>query len=143
MIKVILDTNFLVYCAKERLDYKEEISKLVNEGFVLVVPTKVIEELKKIILKKKEKNSFYKILYNPRFRKTTGKDKEASELALKLLEHNKVDVVETQGETVDKAIINLANENKKNIVATLDKEMRNILGRVILINKGKKLMLTK
>ena len=44
---------------------------------------------------------------------------------------------------MDEGIINLANEDKKNIVCTLDREMRHTLGRVILINRRKKLMLTK
>jgi rRNA-processing protein FCF1 len=129
MIKVILDTNFLIYCAKEKMDYKEEIGELVNEGFQLVVPMQVINELDKL------KNDF--------MGKVSGKDKAACDLALQLLDKNKVKIISPIGKGVDKAIINLAKEDKNNIVATLDREMRGILGRVILINKGKKLMLTK
>ena len=125
-MKIILDTNFLIYCAKEKLDYIEEISNLVNEGYELVVPLQVIEELERLKIKTKK-----------------GKDKRASDLALQLLEKNKIKKVKVKGETVDQGIINLSNENKKNIVATLDREMRGVLGRVILVNRGKKLMLTK
>jgi len=125
-MKIILDTNFLIYCAKEKLDYIEEISNLVNEGYELVVPLQVIEELERLKIKTKK-----------------GKDKRASDLALQVLEKNKIKKVKVEGETVDQGIINLSNENKKNIVATLDREMRGILGRVILVNRGKKLMLTK
>jgi rRNA-processing protein FCF1 len=126
---IILDTNFLIYCAKEKLDYKEEIDKIVNEGYDLVVPEQVIQELEK--------------LKNDKFKKVSGKDKDACSLALQLLDLNNVKVIEIKGKTVDSAIINLANEDKKNIVCTLDREMRHILGRVILVNKGKKLILTK
>jgi len=129
MIKVILDTNFLIYCAKERLDYTEEIPKILHDGFQLVVPMQVVNELKKLRDDKKKKVS--------------GKDKDACSLALQLLDVNKIPVIEILGRNVDEAIINLAKEDKKNVVATLDREMRHILGRVILINKGKKLMLTK
>ena len=129
MIKVILDTNFLIYCAKEKLDYVEEIDVLVREGHKLVVPVQVKNELVKLRDDKK--------------RKVTGKDKIACSLALQLLEFNKIEEVSPIGKNVDEAIINLANENEMNIVATLDREMRHTLGRVILINKGKKLMLTK
>ncbi len=125
-MKVILDTNFLIYCAKNKLDYVEKIKELLNEEFELVVPSSVIRELE--ILKIKTKK---------------GKDKTASGLALQLLEFNKIKKVKTKGKTVDEGIINLSKENPKNIVCTLDREMRHILGRVILINKGKKLMLTK
>lgn len=42
-MKIILDTNFLVYCAKNKLDYKEEIGNLIKEGFELVVPEQVVD----------------------------------------------------------------------------------------------------
>lgn len=126
---VILDTNFLIYCAKEKLDYAEEIAKIVNEGYELVVPKQVINELNKL------KNDNYKRL--------SGKDKLACDLALQILNVNCIKIVETKGKSVDDAIVNLSLENKKNIVCTLDREMRHTLGRVILVNKGKKLMLTK
>jgi len=125
-MKVILDTNFLIYCAKEKLDYIEEIGKIINEGFDLVVPVQVIGELERLKIKAKK-----------------GKDKDACDLALKLLKNNKVKTVKPVGKTVDNAMINLAREDPKNIVCTLDREMRHELGRVILVNRGKKLMLTR
>jgi len=128
-MKIILDTNFLIYCAKNKLDYAEKIGSLINEGFELVVPMQVVNELEK--------------LKNDRLKKVSGKDKLAIDLALQLLDFNKVKKVKIKGKSVDEGIINLANEDRKNIVATLDREMRHILGRVILINKGRKLMLTK
>jgi len=44
-MKIILDTNFLIYCSKEKLDYVEEIGKFINENYELVVPVQVVEEL--------------------------------------------------------------------------------------------------
>lgn len=123
---VILDSNFLIYCAKEKLDYVEEIRNFLNENYELVAPLQVIEELKKLREKARK-----------------GKDKEAADLALQLLERNKIKKVKVKGEDVDSGIIKLSKEDSKNIVCTLDREMRHILGRVILINKGKKLMLTR
>ena len=64
-------------------------------------------------------------------------------MALQLLDVNGVQRVKVKGKTVDEGIINLSKENKKNIVCTLDREMRGILGRVILISRGKKLILTR
>jgi len=128
-MKIILDTNFLIYCAKNKLDYVEKISNLINEGFELVVPMQVIDELEK--------------LKNDKLKKVSGKDKSAIDLVLQLLDFNKVKKVKIKGKSVDKGIINLAEEDNKNIVATLDKEMRHILGRVILISKGEKLILTR
>ncbi len=128
-MKIILDTNFLIYCAKNKLDYVEGISNLLNENYELVVPIQVVEELKKI--------------KDDKLKKVSGKDKQASNLALQLLDANKIKKIKVKGKTVDVGIINLASENKKNIVATLDKEMRQILGRVILINRRKRLSLSK
>lgn len=128
-MKVILDTNFLIYCAKEKLDYIEAIKDLLNENYELVVPEQVIKELKS--------------LKGDKLKKVSGKDKSAADLALQLLEVNKIKKIKPIGKNVDEAIINLAKENSKNIVCTLDREMRQTLGRVILINRGKKLMLTK
>ena len=128
-MKIILDTNFLIYCAKNKLDYKEEIENLINEGFDLVVPKQVITELT--------------MLKNDKWKKVSGKDKAAADLALKLLDHHKVKVIDILGKSVDESIINLANSDSKNIVCTLDQGMRHNLPRVILINRMRKLMLTK
>lgn len=128
-MKVILDTNFLIYCAKNKLDYAEELKNLLNERLELVVPEQVIRELE--------------LLKGDKKKKVSGKDKAAIDLALQLLEVNHVKIVKVKGKTVDDGIINLSKEDKKNIVCTLDREMRHILGRVILISRGKKLILTR
>jgi len=128
-MKIILDTNFLIYCAKNKFDYAEEISNLINGEYELVVPLQVIEELEK--------------LKDDKWKKVSGKDKDACSLALQLLDVNNVKKVRIEGKTVDEGIINLSKEDSKNIVCTLDREMRKILGRVILINRGKRLMLTR
>jgi rRNA-processing protein FCF1 len=125
-MEVILDTNFLIYCAKEKLDYVEELRDLINENYELVVPGQVIEELERLKIKAKK-----------------GKDKDASDLALKILKNNKIKKINPSGKSVDDAIVNLAKKDKKNIVCTLDREMRWNLGRVILISRGKKLILTR
>jgi len=128
-MKIILDTNFLIYCAKEKLDYVEEIGNLVNEGYELVVPRQVVNELKKLMA--------------DGYKRLSGKDKLACDLAIQLLDANKIKVVAASGKTVDEAIVNLSREDRKNIVCTLDREIRHTLGRVILVNRGRKLMLTK
>jgi len=128
-MKVILDTNFLIYCAKNKLDYVEELKTLLNEDYELVVPKQVVRELE--------------LLREDKSKKVSGKDKASMDLALQLLDVNNVEIVNVKGKTVDDGIINLSKEDKKNIVCTLDKEMRGILGRVILISRGKKLILTR
>ena len=43
---IILDTNFLVYSAKYKIDIERECERLLDEGFELLVPLPVITELK-------------------------------------------------------------------------------------------------
>ncbi len=129
MIKVILDTNFLIYCAKNKLDYIEGIDELLSEGHEIVVPLQVVFELEK--------------LRDDKFKKVSGADKQAAGLALQILDANIIKKIDIPGNSVDGALIKLADENKKNIVATLDRGMRRELPRVILINRFKKLMLTR
>ncbi len=138
-MEIILDTNFIVYCAKEKLDYVEEIEKLFNENYEIVVPKQVIEELEKIKEKKKERIPLFK--RTSRYRKTTGRDKRAADLGLQILEKSRIKKINIKGESVDDAIVNLGKKGN-NIVATLDKEMRGRLDRVILLNKNKKLILS-
>ena len=126
---IILDTNFLIYCVKEKFDYVEKIRDLLNENYELVIPEQVINELEK--------------LRDDKMKRVSGKDKFAADLALQILEKYKIKKIKADGKNVDEAIINLSLKNKKNIVATLDRKMRWKLGRVILISKGKKLMLTR
>lgn len=144
-MKIILDTNFLIYCAKEKIDYMEEIDNLINDKYEIIIPEPVVEELKKVISKKKPKIPREK--RKPKFKKTTGRDKEAASLALQLIDiynkEGKIKIIEINGKNVDDVLINLSRENPKNVICTLDKEMRKKLPRVILINKYKKLMLSK
>lgn len=121
-MKIILDTNFLLYCAKQKIDYVEEIGNLLNESYEIVVPFQVLNELEK--LKKKAKK---------------GKDKDAAELALQLIELKKIEKIKAKGETADEVILNLVKEDKKNIVATLDRGMRKIL-KIAIMLRGKKLI---
>ena len=122
MIKVILDTNFLVYCAENKIDYKTEIDNLMTEGYTLVVPEQVIAELNELYTKG-----------------TKFSDRSAAWLALKILKANKVEVVPSRGKYADEAILNLVRIG--NIVATLDLELRKKVSRAIVLEGKRKLIL--
>lgn len=121
MRKIILDTNFLVYCAKQKIDYKEEIRILIPGKYELVTLDLVVEELEKIKAKAKK-----------------YADKQAANLALQLLKINEVKILKGDGEYADKAIINMSRDN---IIATLDLELTNYLERSIIIRSKRKLQL--
>ena len=144
-MKVILDTNFLIYCAKERIDYREALSDLIREKVEIVVPTQVVEELNKVMHKEKSRIPF--VRRTARFRKTTGRDKEAASLALQILQMQinggYVQMLTREGKRVDDVLLQLAQEDRKSIVCTLDREMRKKLPRVILLNRNKQLVLSR
>ena len=121
-MKILLDTNFLVYCAKQKIDYVEEIESLIGSSN-LVVLSSVASELDKLAEKAGK-----------------ARDKDAAMLALELLKYNKVKIIKTKEKSADKAIIETAN--KEDVVATMDKELKNRLkgkARILTIRKGKKL----
>ncbi len=119
-MKIILDTNFLIYCAEQRIDYKFGIDMLLNEYYELVVPIQVLHELGD--LKKSKKKSI----------------RRAAKIAIELIYHNNIEIIDSKGKNADEAIIKLS---KGNIIATLDKEIRDKVERVITVSKDKKFRL--
>lgn len=118
-MKIILDTNFLVYCAKQKIDYAEEIRVLASGKYNLATPSQVIEELQKIAKSAKKYS-----------------DKESAKLALKLLKVNKVKTLRIIAKNADNAIV---KASAGNIVATVDKLLQKRLEKVIIIKAKKKL----
>jgi hypothetical protein len=122
MKKIILDTNFILTCIKQKIDFFEEIKFM---GMEILIPEQVINELKKVANSKKKLH----------FRKD-------AELSLKLLEKEKnsfkkIDLLK-YGKNTDKRLKNFAEKNKNIIVATLDRELKNKIKNPKLIIRGKK-----
>ena len=107
MKSVLLDTNFILTCIKQKIDFFEE---LYLEGYQVIIPDRVIDELKKL--------------------------KQTS--ALKLLEKNNFNKITLTGKNVDNSIINYANKNPEILVATLDRELQKKLKNRKIIIRGKK-----
>ena len=114
MKQAILDTNFILTCAKQKIDFFEELYLM---GISIIIPKEVIREIEKF----------------------KGKKAEA-DIALKILEKNKFDLIEIGKGHVDKKIIGYAKENPEVLVATLDKEMQDkISNKKIIIREKKRL----
>ena len=118
-MRIILDANFLVYAARQRIDYLNEFY-----GKEFVVLSCVVKELTKLSHKGK------------------GKDKESVVLALQILQKNiknmKIKVLEVDG-WADDVIVKIAR--KEDVVATMDGELKKRLkgkARILRIN-GKNL----
>ena len=108
MKKIILDTDFLVHCAQNKVDYSTELKRIANFQFRLYIIDKTVEELNNIIEKKK------------------GKIKSAAKLAMIILKKKQVLQIKTKmDKIVDKLI--LENLTKNTLVATMDANLKKIL----------------
>lgn len=125
---VILDTNFLLYISKNKIDFVREIDKLCDFAYDLIIPKQVLDELHKISKGKDKKR----------------KDKVAADLALQILgriaEKDGVLVMDVKGRDADEAIVNIVkkNHNKEVIVATMDKELKKRLKKIKIISVRQK-----
>jgi rRNA-processing protein FCF1 len=110
-MKILLDTNFLVYCAKQKIDYANEIS-----GQLLTFSSVIIE------LEKLKSNAIKK------------SDKDYASLAIQILNKNinnkRVLVIETS-KLPDAAIFD--HLDRLDVIATMDKELKESLNGKIKI----------
>jgi len=108
LVKVILDTNFLLIPGQFKVDIFEGIDNELKFNYGLQIVDLTLEELKKLVLRGK------------------GADKLAAKLALKLLEAKDVEVIDTSSyssDNVDDLIVEIVHENGC-YVATQDKELK-------------------
>lgn len=96
MYNIVLDTNFLLIPIKFKVDIFREIERICDFPYKLHIVDKTIDELK---------------------------GKKGERLALQLLEHNKVNIIQTKKDaSADDLITDLQLENK--VVATQDKDLK-------------------
>jgi len=124
MRKILLDTNFIVACIKQKIDFLTEL-----EEYDLIVPNEVIGELKKL---KKDK-------------KTKIRDRQAAEVAVqmfKMCKLNQIDLRLGKDKNIDNAIADYINK-KGIILASLDRKLRKKINnkrtKFLVIKQKKKL----
>ncbi len=104
-MKIILDSNILIYAAKQKVDLVSQLKE--KFGIVeLLVPNLVIKELETIAEKAKK-----------------GSDKRAAKLALQLIDFSKLRVIRLEAGHVDKRILELAKKEKA-AVGTNDSRLK-------------------
>ncbi|MFZ1971114.1 MAG: PIN domain-containing protein [Candidatus Nanoarchaeia archaeon] len=116
MRQVLLDTNFIISCVRQKIDFFEEIPLM---GLEILIPKQVFDEIKKLS-KSRESASI----------------REEADLALKLLNRSKFKLIKLDYNYVDKGIIKIAGEDKDLIIATLDKELKEKIQNHKLIIRG-------
>jgi len=118
MKTILLDTNFILTCVKQKIDFFEFLE---FEGFKILIPKQVILEIENF------SESGKKLHF-----------KKDAELALKILKENNFKKVNLKENNVDRGIIKFAAENPKIIIATLDREIKNKIKNRKLVIRGKK-----
>ncbi|MBS3149956.1 hypothetical protein J4455_04685 [Candidatus Woesearchaeota archaeon] len=116
MIRVLIDTNFIVTCLKFKIDLFSEINRICDFNYELYTIDKTLDELKKL----------------------------KSKLSLQLIEKFNIKIIKTnENLDVDSLILKIADENT--IVATQDKELKKKLRikgiKVLVIRKKQYLMI--
>ncbi len=118
MVKYLLDTNFLMYCVKEKIDFLAELGR---EN--IIVPEEVVSELERI---RKE---------------GSVKDKSIASVALKMIDD--INRINLGSGHADNLILNFAKKNESIVVGTMDKNLQKRIkkngGRVLEILGRKKL----
>ena len=109
MKTIILDTNFLIYCAKYKIDLFSEIDRLCHFPYKVVILDKTIEELNKV--KPKELNLIKRYI-------------------------EKIEVIKSKESYVDEDLIGLSKEGC--IVATQDLQLKKKLKGPMIIIRQKK-----
>lgn len=120
-MKIILDTNFILACMKQKIDFFSLANELFDDKIEFIVPEEVISELELLSTRKNEK----------------GKDKDAAKFALKFIAKIRPEFIVLGEKNVDLGIINYANETSS-VIATLDKGLKSKFGGKILTIRDKK-----
>ncbi|RJQ21861.1 hypothetical protein C4580_01715 [Candidatus Woesearchaeota archaeon] len=120
MKTVILDTNFLIECAKNKVDIQTELTRILDFSFDIAVLDRTLEELDVVAAR-------------------GGKEGAAAKLARTILLTKKINIIATSGGHTDKLLIERADDN--HIIATMDRELKQKLKKKkqdVIIIRGKK-----
>jgi len=105
-MQIIIDTNFLISCVKQKIDFFSQISEIFPASEFLI-PSRVKEELEKLAEDRR-----LKVL-----------DREAANVALQIISKKRLRFIDLEGEA-DDSIVSYALNNKNVVVATLDREIK-------------------
>lgn len=126
MKTVLIDTNFIIECAKHKVDMHTELARILDFNFEVAVLDRTMEELETVISRGKNEG-------------------KAAKLAKIILMAKHVTIIATSGGHTDNLLLEKADEN--NIVATMDRALKQRLKKkkqdVIIIRGQKKLAVMK
>jgi len=125
MPEVLIDTNFILNCIENKVDFLE---RLRGMGFNILVPVEIISELEKISMSQKKLH----------FR-------EDAKLAIKILNKaiddnfvKKIELGIGENEYADNGIVRFLKKNSLIYIATMDKELKKRLNNSRIVLRAKK-----
>tara|TARA_Y100000310_G_C20703671_1_gene832484 strand:- start:17661 stop:18032 length:372 start_codon:yes stop_codon:yes gene_type:complete len=117
-MEVILDSSFVISCVRKNIDFLEQLKLL---GFKVLLPRGVLQELKDLKMGSKSSRA----------------DRNAIDLALQMIESQKVKKTRLGGRNVDEGLIEKGKQGA--YVATLDRVIkREVPNKVVIFSSGKK-----
>jgi len=122
-MKILLDTNFILTCAKQKIDFDAIMNGLTSEEVKWIVPEEVLGELRGLQFGGKIKI----------------KERNAATIGIEIVKDLGVEVVKlsSTANDVDTKIVNYLR-GKKIILATLDRKLKSRIKNKILTIRGKK-----
>jgi len=122
-MEILLDTNFIITCAKQGIDFDAFVNGITSEEVKWIVPKEVLAELRGL----RSGNKIRK------------KDLEAIDVGIKMIQKMNVKVIRISDKNtdVDTKIVNYIKD-KPIILATLDKLLKARVKNRILTVRGKK-----
>jgi len=122
-MKILLDTNFILTCAKQKIDIDISLNKITTEKIEYLIPQDVLNELGNLKDRKGIKTD----------------DKNAAKLSFQILQNlnPKIIQLKTKNPNIDIKIVNYII-NKPVVLATLDKNLKSRIKNKILTIRNKK-----
>jgi rRNA-processing protein FCF1 len=120
-MEIVLDTNFILTCVKQKIDFVDIAEQVIDGAIKWVVPQQVLDELGQL-----KDRAGMKVV-----------DKNAASLAFEVLQGLDALIVDLgKNPNVDIGIVNYVLGTEK-VVATLDRGLKNRIGNKILTIRGK------
>jgi rRNA-processing protein FCF1 len=120
-MEILLDTNFIIACIKQKIDFASRASEIIDDSIGWIVPSEVMAELEEISKRKGEKTI----------------DKNAAKIGLEVIKAMSPKIVQVKDKNVDEGIRNYI-EDKDIVLATLDRGLRKkIKNKILTINEFK------
>ncbi len=121
-MKILLDTNFILTCIKEKIDFDALANEIFDQRIEWLLPDKVIQEIAGIS-------------------QSQGAKKQQAKIALEIIKNLDYKKVKLEHSVVDEGIARYVNQHKV-ILATLDRKLKSRVGvKILTIRGGKSLEL--